>query len=194
MPGKGSAPGAALYPECGTARGAERHRKDRTVHCSGCRAYNTGRSAAWRREVYLHGPVKIPARGSQRRIRALMRIGWPMQRVEADWGLGHKTLSQVLLRRMITQEKAQVIRHIYAELAFQGAGPCGRTRLWAERRGWPGPMDWDDIDSQADLVPGYVIERDHAEALAIHREFRKMLAKRARRAERAGRAREGVAA
>jgi hypothetical protein len=221
MAGKGTPPGIALYPECsrpGTG-GMDKHRKAGTVPCRHCRAENAARSARYRRERYLTGPLKVPALGSQRRIRALMRIGWTQKRLEECWGLAPKTIGplkvpalgsqrriralmrigwtqkrleecwglapktigQLMLRDTVTRAKADRVAKGYRALAFAGAGPDDRIRRWAERRGWPGPLDWDDIDSR-DEVPACEIERAHAEALAIQRDFRKMLAKREKRA------------
>jgi hypothetical protein len=183
MAGKGTPPGIAIYPECsrpGTG-GMDRHRKAGTVPCRHCRAENAARSARYRRERYLTGPLKVPALGSQRRIRALMRIGWTQKRLEECWGLAPKTIGQLMLRDTVTRAKADRVAKGYRALAFAGAGPDDRIRRWAERRGWPGPLDWDDIDSR-DEVPACEIERAHAEALAIQRDFRKMLAKREKRA------------
>jgi hypothetical protein len=183
MAGKGTPPGIAIYPECsrpGTG-GMDRHRKAGTVPCRHCRAENAARSARYRRERYLNGPLKVPALGTQRRIRALMRIGWTQKRLEECWGLAPKTIGQLMLRDTVTRAKADRVAKGYRALAFAGAGPDDRIRRWAERRGWPGPLDWDDIDSR-DEVPACEIERAHAEALAIQRDFRKMLAKREKRA------------
>lgn len=182
--GKGTAPGQP-HPEClvSANAGIERHRAEGTRYCAGCRAYNRQRSERYRKRAYLEGPLKVPSLGSQRRIRALMVIGWPQRALEARWGLGVKTLSQVMLRPTITRDKAAVIAQGYWELAFAGAGPDQRSRLWAMRRGWPGPLDWEDIeDPREDPVPGYVVERDHAEGLRIHRAYLKMVGKRERRA------------
>src|SRR3954465_9400796 len=108
MAGKGTPPGIALYPECsrpGTG-GMDRHRKAGTVPCRHCRAENAARSARYRRERYLTGPLKVPALGSQRRIRALMRIGWTQKRLEECWGLAPKTIGQLMLRDTVTRAKA----------------------------------------------------------------------------------------
>lgn len=138
------------------------------------------------RRARAGGPLRVPSLGSQRRIRALARLGWAQRTLERRWGFGHKTLSQVLLRPEITREKAQVIARGYRDLAWTGQpGPDARARAWAERRGWPGPTDWDDIDRDSDVTASCVIDRDHIAALRVNREVDKMLAKRKRRAEAA---------
>lgn len=200
MAGKAGPAGPALYPECaqpGNSRGPDRHHRDGTVPCVTCRETNRVRSAVYRKRRVLEGRLLVDARGSQRRIRAMMRIGWPMIELEKRWGMGTRTLSQVIDREQLTRAKAEKIRVGYDRLAYLGAGPSERTRAWAERRGWAGPMDWDDIDLDPDIVPGYVVERDHTEALAAHREYRKVMAKREKRARDAAEqrvTRRGVAA
>lgn len=192
--GKGTPAGEA-YPECAVSpgQGIERHRAENTSYCRFCRTYNARRSRAYRRRRAQAGPLKVPSLGSQRRIRALMRMGWPQQTLEKRWGLGHKTLTQVLLRDVVTREKARVIARGYRDIVAGGlAGPDQRTRAWAERRGWPGPTDWDDIDQDADVVASLIVDRDHAEGIRLNREIDKMLAKRAARA--AARERRAVTA
>lgn len=181
LTGKILPPGEAIYPECGSERGIVRHRADGTTPCRGCRSVNAERSADYRKRRYLRGPLKVSSLGTQRRIRALMRIGWSMRGLEQRWGMGYKTLSQVMQRDTVTRAKAEQVRQGYGALAFEGPGPDLRARRWAERRGWPSPLDWDDIDNR-DEVPACEVERAHAEALRIHREFKKMLAKREKRA------------
>lgn len=146
-------------------------------------------------------PLKVSSLGSQRRIRALMRLGWSQGALEQRWGLGSKTLSQVLLRKEITRQKAEVIARGYRDIVAWGlAGPNRRVRRWAERRGWPGPTDWDDIDRDRDVTASLVVDSDHAEAVRLNREIDKMLAKRRKRRTTAGQRaaararREGAAA
>lgn len=192
--GKGTPAGDA-YPECAMSpgQGIERHRREDTSYCRSCRAYNAQRSRIYRARRAQVGTLKVASLGSQRRIRALMRMGWPQQTLEKRWGLGHKTLTQVMLRDVITREKALLIARGYRDIVAGGlAGPDRRTRAWAERRGWAGPTDWDDIDSDAEVVASLIVDRDHAEGLRLNREIDKMLAKRAARA--VARERRAVAA
>lgn len=190
------------YPECARPGGGiERHRREGTRYCAACRAHNTRRSRVYRTRRALVGPLKVSSLGSQRRIRALMRLGWNQGALEDRWGLSRKTLSQVLLRKEITREKAGVIERGYREIVAWGlAGPDRRIRLWAERRGWPGPTDWDDIDRDRDVTASLVVDSDHAEAVRMNREIDKMLAKRRKRRTTAGQRaaararREGAAA
>jgi len=182
--GKITAPGPVLYPVCGTAQGIYQHRKHGTPRCAPCRAFNAEQTEQIKRDIYLRRPRLVPARGSQRRLRALMAIGWPLEEMARMWGIGRTVLQRVLHPDTVkvSRARAELIEREYRRLAFAGAGPSARARTWARNRGFPGPMDWDDIDRQErEPVPGYVIERDHQEALVIDRAVKKMLAKRERR-------------
>lgn len=182
MPGRGTPPGES-YPECREAgkAGRARHKREGTVTCALCRARTTAEMAAYRKARIMHGNRMVPAVGTQRRIRALVVMGWSLRRQGARLGISGKALGDVFTYQQINRDYAARVAGLYRELMVV-RGPDEREARAAQRAGWPGPLDWDDIDRQEDVVPGYVVERDHQEALEAHRAYRKMVAKRERRA------------
>lgn len=184
MPGKGTPPGPSLYPECAMPgmRGPNRHRKEGTPTCAHCRAEVAGQAARYRKRRYLaRGPLQVPALGTQRRLRALARAGWPQEQVGLAMGLSRTAVNKILSQGEVHLSTAEKFAAFYREHAFQ-VGPSRHVQGIAERLGWPGPMDWDDPDNP-DEVPACEVERAHAEALEIARAMRKMQAKRERRAQ-----------
>lgn len=184
MPGKGTAPGAALYPECAQEGlgGTYLHRKHGTPTCEHCRGEMAKHAAGYRKRRYLaRRPLKVPSRGTQRRLRALALVGWPHEEIGRRMGMSRTAVSKILSQDVVYLETAERFAEFYREHAWI-SGPSEAVRRLAYRKGWPGPLDWDDIDGQADVVASYVIERDHQEALKANREMKKMQAKRDKRA------------
>lgn len=168
MPGKGTPPGPALYPECSQPGlgGTYRHRRNGTPTCAHCRAEMAAHAARYRKQRYLAGgALTVPALGSQRRVRALARMGWDHQAVGDGIGLSRRSVSEIFGQAVISRRKADRIARFYREHAWE-TGPSRVARGIAERRGWPGPMDWANPDDP-DEVPACEIEKAHREALAI---------------------------
>lgn len=182
MPGRGTVPGKA-YPECSEPgrAGRRRHKAEGTRTCQLCRDRARDEMAAYRKAVIIQGPRMVPALGSQRRIRALVRMGWSQCRLGARLGVTGKAVGDVLTYRCVNRSYAEKISRLYWQLLDQ-PGPDLREARAAQRAGWPGPGDWDDIDAPGE-VPACEIEAAHGEALKIHRAYRKMLSKRAWRAQ-----------
>lgn len=99
----------------------------------------------------------VDATGIHRRINALRAIGWTQRAMELRLGMTRGYLSTVLQRPTIYAETARKIADLYDELSAT-PGPCGRTRKIAQRKGWPPPLTWDDIDDP-DERPDSGIER-----------------------------------
>lgn len=98
-------------------------------------------------------PTFVPSRGTVRRIRALVAIGYSF----ADLA-GMLPLSQRHLTRIAAGELSRVrgttresVALLYARLHLRPrVGPdAGHARAFAVRQGWASPMAWDDIDADA---------------------------------------------
>lgn len=195
MPGRGSPAGEEISGVCGdgTRKGVYQHRKAGNRLCAACREVNRVTVAEYRKQVLLRGRRRVPAVGTHRRVRAMARVGWSQRVLEQRLGMPRKTLSQVLLRQWVLEDTSAAVRGLYGELAWQ-QGPDRRVARIAERRGWPGPMDWDDPDDPG-AIPACEIEAAHREALAMHRAWKSMMRKRRERAEQtAGQRAEFLAA
>jgi transcriptional regulator with XRE-family HTH domain len=86
----------------------------------------------------------IPA---QRRVRALMAIGWTQKQMSRDSGISSALLNRLASGRktMIRRHSDQKISALYDELSMI-PGPNDRIRLYAMRKRWLPPLAWDDID------------------------------------------------
>lgn len=87
----------------------------------------------------------VPVIGVRRRIRALVFIGWPLSTVAEKCGVSPRTLYDVNLGRSGTCSAWLYRRvcEVYHAL-WTVPGPSKRARTWARRKGWHGPMTWDD--------------------------------------------------
>lgn len=103
----------------------------------------------------------IPSLGAQRRIQALMRLGWTSADIAAAAGWNHRNrVSQVLNGqagkpcRWVERKTHLAISEAYERLSMRLPTPAphrARTATIAARKGWPPPLGWDDIDT--DLAP-----------------------------------------
>lgn len=93
----------------------------------------------------------VPRVGTVRRLRALMRIGWPAREINArlhGLGIADKRAAENLLNapgRWVTRSRHDAVAAVYRDLS-QRPGPSARCRTRAEKAGYPGPAQWDDID------------------------------------------------
>lgn len=125
---------------------------------------------------------RVPVTGTQRRLEALAYMGWSIRHLERLTGMGDGFLSDVMRHADLVHEStAARIATIYDELwdkqppretKFEKA-VYTRTRIYARKQGWLGPLSWDDIDADVDPVKpdqskgrGWVLdELEHLRAL-----------------------------
>jgi hypothetical protein len=117
----------------------------------------------YRHRRYLYGPSLVDATGSQRRLRALARLGWSVPALERRAGLARWALDGVLTSPRVHRGRAELISWLYGELWDREAPlltssqrySSARAKSAAEKAGWPPPMGWDDdeIDIPARPLP-----------------------------------------
>jgi hypothetical protein len=96
----------------------------------------------------------VDATGARRRLRALVRAGWPVRRLAALCGLSLSTAYDLALGRRDAVEPATAaaVAAAYDRLwtgpppgaTAQDAAGINRARRYAAARGWPPPLAWDD--------------------------------------------------
>lgn len=146
----------------------ERHGTTRGYH-AGCRDLCCRRAIArYEKEgrlARLNGGRAVPALGAQRRLQALMALGWSSNAIAVAANRRHRNHVWRVVNgqngkptRWLQRETDEWVRQVYTELST--TTPTGRyvarTRAHAERMGWPPPSAWldpDDPDEQPD--PGY---------------------------------------
>jgi transcriptional regulator with XRE-family HTH domain len=92
-------------------------------------------------------PRLVDATGSCRRLQALCAVGWPLLQLADRTNISATTFEDIVLgtRIRVTHETHETIRNLYRQLAFK-PGPSGWVRAHAAKKGWHGPLAWDDID------------------------------------------------
>jgi len=128
---------------------------NRGCRCEGCRAaaarYERGRQ--W--DLIKGTPRTVDKTGTQRRLQALVALGW-------NWHLlsGHLGCSAEYVRTVATDKKfvyastASKIAALYDELSMRfppedtpgQKNAATRARMRAKRKGWAPPLAWDNID------------------------------------------------
>lgn len=138
----------------------------RTSHlcsCDDCKAHHRDYQF-WRRHMIASGRTDafdslLPATGTRRRIEALMAIGWSQNALAAHLDTPQASISEWLRRRYVRTSTALLVADIYEPLSVTRPPTdtpsqrmsVHRTIALAKRRGYAGPFDWDDIDT--DLAP-----------------------------------------
>jgi transcriptional regulator with XRE-family HTH domain len=86
----------------------------------------------------------IPA---QRRVRALMAIGWTQQQLSKRSGISTALLNRVASgrKKMIRRYSEEKIVALFDEIGMI-PGPSERIRQYAMGKKWLPPLAWDDID------------------------------------------------
>ena len=102
--------------------------------------------------------------GTVRRIQALMRMGWSHRAMGAHVGEPTQwTVNRLHQRgRWVTRDVHEQVAAMYRELSHH-RGPSERTARAAERLGYPGPLDWDDIDRDPEPLTPWVLNRKTGE-------------------------------
>lgn len=107
-----------------------------------------------------------PARGSQRRLRALARDGWTGTELQARYGMSFVTIAEIQRseRPRVTAATHHRVKAIYDDI--NGAiGPSTLAAQRAEKLGWEPQFVWDNPDTDAeptvdeDLVDEVKVER-----------------------------------
>lgn len=135
-------------PRHGTTAGYNAHRYDGEKACDRCKAAAAAYFA--RRELaMLRGEsYTVSARGSIRRIHALVAIGWSMEHQAERLGINKRVIQGFAAKSPETRTRVATAKRyadLYDELHMT-PGPSQRARLIAKRKGWMPPLAWDDID------------------------------------------------
>lgn len=138
-------------PRHGTNGGYIAHCYEGTPACGPCKAAHAEARRRYRVRRYLaRGPLMVPALGTQRRIQALVALGWTMQELDNHLGRSQGYLHNVLRNDRVHTATAALVSGLYDRLCMvvpQGVpGVRTRQRNRARARGWAPPLAWDDID------------------------------------------------
>lgn len=128
--------------------------------CSPCSAAKLRYDKRRRYELATTGQRRVvPSYRAVRRIHALQALGYSGRVIAEAAGLVTKTVYDISLERSTNTRRThfEAIAAAYERLA--GTVPTGRyvgrNRRYAERKGWPPPLAWDDIDDISETgAPG----------------------------------------
>lgn len=142
---------AADDPRHGTTRGFHAGCREACCRAAIARYQKEGR------HLRHQGLVRaVPAIGAQRRIRALMRLGWTGTDIAEALGWSHRnSVRRILVGQngkpcnWIERRTHYAVAEVYERLCMviPPRKPCrARTRTQSERKGWPPPLAWTNID------------------------------------------------
>lgn len=107
----------------------------------------------------LPAPARIDPTGTRRRIQALAAIGWPAIRTADEAGMSRRYMFDIFRGAVpaIERHLADQVTAVYRAKCTT-AGPSAFARNRAARNGWPGPLDWADIDDPAEQPDAAPVE------------------------------------
>ena len=131
----------------------ERHGKQ-AGYVQGCRDLCCQRAhMVWMKRYRMGGARLVPSIGAQRRLQALMRIGWPLATLSRRLGRDRNYLKKVFMVERINARTHATVIALFDE--FSMVVPVDtpttnakhqRARDLAARNGWPPPLAWTNID------------------------------------------------
>jgi len=106
----------------------------------------------------------VESGATRRRIQALVVHGYPLRSLGIRSGQSRSLMDSLLRRPQVQYQTAEMIRLLYAQLAFRKpAYPDNYARAHAARssrdaraKGWLGPLDWEDITEGIPALPDEV--------------------------------------
>ncbi|MFC5802756.1 hypothetical protein [Streptomyces formicae] len=92
-------------------------------------------------------PRDVDATGTRRRIQALAAIGWEIRALAPHVGVTEFALRRIAADelKLVRASTADAVARMYRQLS-RTPGNSVRARNLARKKGWHGPMAWDDID------------------------------------------------
>lgn len=114
----------------------------------------------------------IPALGAQRRIRALIRLGWTSTDIAAAAGWNDRNYVLRILHgqsgrpcQWVERKTHAAIADVYERLSMvipPHAPHRARSRSMAEKKGWPPPLAWENIDDPDEQPTRWEYRARHA--------------------------------
>jgi hypothetical protein len=124
--------------------------KNHACRCGPCREHYSRYN---KRREYLAATgrsLRVSARGTHRRIRALMALGYGLPHLAGELGIATGNLSKKFHQPYVLRTTHENIADLYERLAMAPlptSRSAHRTRSIGRSRQWASPMAWDDIDT-----------------------------------------------
>ncbi|MBN9176099.1 MAG: hypothetical protein J0I43_01835 [Microbacterium sp.] len=106
----------------------------------------------------LAGGARIPARGTHRRMQALVARGWSQSKLTDRLGVERSNFGVMMTREHVTADLHRRAERLFEELwdqlppneEWRDKIAYTRTVAYAKQRRWLPPLAWDDIDNDVD--------------------------------------------
>ena len=143
-------------PRHGTRAGYNAHQKQSETACDACKRAAATYQARREWEKLQGRPRSIPAIGVQRRIQALMAIGWSSAEQAKVLGRHKRVIERLRFVTFVHRETYDQIVAMYEQLSGR-PGPSTISRTRARAAGYAPPLAWDDIDDPDEQPTGHDI-------------------------------------
>jgi hypothetical protein len=106
----------------------------------------------------LAGGARIPARGTHRRVQALMVIGWSQSKLGARLGIAPGNFGTLMRASHVSVRRHLAVAALYEALwntrppreEWRDKIAYSRSLAYAKKRRWLPPLAWDDIDTDVE--------------------------------------------
>jgi hypothetical protein len=106
----------------------------------------------------LAGGARIPARGTHRRVQALVTLGWSQSKLAERLGMERSNFGTMMQRDHVTARLHRAVEALFEELwdreppraEWRDKIAYSRTLRFAHERRWLPPLAWDDIDNDVE--------------------------------------------
>lgn len=135
-------------PRHGTVAGHIAHARAKVPYCEPCRQAKSRYDKGRQHDNRNGRPHTVPSLGARRRLQALQALGWSRTRIAeaAGWNTTG-SLNYLMRHDTITRGTHERMVRVYDVLSMKlppDNEPSRRARSWANRRGYPPPLAWDD--------------------------------------------------
>lgn len=143
-------------PRHGTNAGYLAHRRDDEIACADCRAARVYYEKRRIHDAHRNQPRLVDPTGTQRRIQALVTLGWTYAAIGERMGITGGAVYRIINRyTVIRRAVADRVAEVYESMSMtlppmntrQEKRDASYARTVARKRGWAPPLAWDCIDT-----------------------------------------------
>lgn len=149
-------------PRHGQYRGYRAHRVAGEEACEPCKRAAAGAEQRYQLARLEGKPLRLPAAGTQRRLRALQALGWTITEIAHGMGVPRSRVEKWCSdqKTYVYASNAALVAAVYERLS--GTSPTGpwadRNRGMAARKGYHPPIAWDDDNIDDPTAEPYASE------------------------------------
>lgn len=150
-------------PRHGTNAGYLAHMRSERRACEDCRRAHVRYEKRRKHDTHRGTPRLIDPTGTQRRIQALVALGWTYGKIGERLGISSGGVYRMIVRYgVVRRDIAERAAAVYDEMSMtlpptrtrQEKRDASYARTVARKHGWAPPLAWDNIDDPNEIPKG----------------------------------------